>query len=417
MGQQQPFVLDPAGRDVNGEADRLRELGPATRVELPGSIVAWSISEFDLLKQLLADPRVSRDPRAHWPAWQRGEFHDSWIQPWIAPVNMLTSYGPEHRRLRKLMAPAFTGRRTEAMRPEVERITATLLDTLAETPPGATVDLRAAYAFPLPMLVICGLFGIPEESREDLSDLVERIMNTNTTPEEAARTMADIASTFSELVAHKREHPADDLASALVATRDDEGDRLTEVELQATLLLLLSAGHETTVNLIGNAVHALLTHPDQLKLVLDGEVPWDEVIEETLRWAPSVGSMPLRYATEDIEINGGEDAADGRGRTIRQGDPILATFGASGRDPLKHGPDAAEFDIRRQDREHLAFGHGVHFCLGAPLARIEARTALPALFARFPDLRLAVPAEEIEHVPSFIANGHATLPVRLTPAS
>lgn len=362
----------------------------------------------------MADPRVSRDPRSHWPAWQRGEYHDSWIQPWIAPVNMLTSYGPEHRRLRKLMSPAFTGRRTEAMRPEVERITDTLLDELARTPPGESVDLRAVYAFPLPMLVICGLFGIPEETRPALSDLVERIMNTNTTPAEATRTMQDIASIFTDLIAHKREQPGDDLATMLVSTRDDDGDRLTEVELQATLLLLLSAGHETTVNLIGNAVHALLTHPDQLKLVRDGEVSWDDVIEETLRWAPSVNSIPLRYAVEDIEINGGEGAADGRGRTIRQGEPILATFGAAGRDPLKHGPDAAVFDLRRKDREHLAFGHGVHFCLGAPLARIEARTALPRLFARFPDLRLAVPAGEIESVPSFIANGHATLPVRLT---
>ncbi|MFG3252120.1 cytochrome P450 [Streptomyces sp. NPDC048172] len=410
---EQPFVLDPAGRDVNGEAERLRELGPAARVELPGGIVAWTVSEFDLLKKLLADPRVSRDPRQHWPAWQRGEHHDSWIQPWTAPVNMLTSYGVEHRRLRKLVAPAFTGRRTEAMREEVERITAAMLDALAEVPPGETVDLRTAYAFPLPMLVICGLFGIPEESRSGLSDLVERIMDTTTTPEEADRTMRDIASVFDGLIAHKREHPGDDLATMLVSTRDEDGDRLTEAELRATLLLLMSAGHETTVNLIGNAVHALLTHPDQLALVRNGEVPWEDVIEETLRWAPSVSSIPLRYATEDIELTGGGGT---RRLTIRKGEPILATFGAVGRDPRRHGPDAAVFDIRREDPEHLAFGHGVHFCLGAPLARIEARTALPALFARFPDLALAVPPGEIAHLPSFIANGHASLPVRLTPA-
>lgn len=363
-----------------------------------------------MLKRLLADPRVSRDPRQHWPAWQRGEHRGTWIEAWVGPVNMLTSYGPEHRRLRKLMSPAFTARRTEAMRPRVEHLTGELLDALARTPPGEPVDLRAAYAFPLPMRVVCELFGVPEESRAELSDLVERIMNTGATPEEATRTMADVERTFSALIERKRNEPGDDLASALVSTRDEDGDRLTEPELLATLLLLLSAGHETTVNLIGNAVHALLTHPEQLRKVRTGEVTWADVVEETLRWAPSVAYMPLRYAVEDIEL-------EGRGGvTIRKGDPILAAFAAAGRDPLQHGPAAAGFDPARPGPEHLSFGHGVHFCLGAPLARMEALTALPALFDRFPDLRLAVAPADIEHVGSFVANGHSTLPVLLSAA-
>ncbi|MGH3312075.1 MAG: cytochrome P450 family protein [Streptomyces sp.] len=407
--QQQPIVIDPAGRDIHGEADSLRAFGPAALVELPAGIHAWSISSFELLKQLLADPRVSKDPRQHWPAWQRGEFQDSWIRYWVGVTNMFSSYGPEHRRLRKLVAPAFTGRRTEAMRPSVERITGRLLDGMAAMPAGEPVDLRAAYSHPLPMGVICELFGIPEEQRGEMARLIERIMDTSVSPEEAARTAQDVQTAFGALVAFKREEPGEDLTSLLVSARDEDGSKLSEVELLDTLLLLVGAGHETTVNLIGNAVHALLTHPDQLKLVLDGDASWSDVVEETLRWAPSIASLPLRYAVEDIELSG-----DDGGATIRKGEPILATYAAVGRDPGKHGPSAGEFDIRRSDAEHLSFGHGVHFCLGAPLARMEALTALPALFERFPGLRLAVPAEELEPVGGFIAHGYRRIPLMLS---
>ncbi|SCK07861.1 cytochrome P450 [Streptomyces sp. WMMB 322] len=405
-GHAGPVPIDPAGRDIHGEADRLRASGPAVLVELPAGIPAWSVSSFDLLKRLLTDDRVSKDPRQHWPAWQRGEFHDSWIRSWVGVTNMFSSYGAEHRRLRKLVAPAFTGRRTEAMLPRVERITGELLDAMAALPEGEPVDLRAAYAHPLPMGVICELFGIPEEQRPGVARLVEQIMDTSASPEEAARTAQEVQSTFGALVALKREQPGEDLTSVLVSARDDEtGSKLSEVELLDTLLLVVGAGHETTVNLIGNAVHALLTHPAQLELVLNDEVSWNDVIEETLRWAPSIASLPLRYAVEDIELPGGA--------TIRQGDAILATYAAAGRDPGRHGATAGEFDVRRPDVEHLSFGHGVHFCLGAPLARMEARTALPALFERFPALRLAVPPQELEQVESFIAHGYRTLPVLL----
>ncbi|WP_314174849.1 cytochrome P450 family protein [Streptomyces winkii] len=405
-GLSRPVPIDPAGQDIHGEADGLRGAGPAALVELPAGIHAWSVSSFDLLKQLLTDDRVSKDPRRHWPAWQRGEFHGTWIRSWVGVTNMFTSYGADHRRLRKLVAPAFTGRRTEAMLPRVERITAELLDAMAVLPRGEPVDLRSAYAHPLPMGVICELFGIPGEQRPEMARLVERIMDTSASPEEAARTAQDVQSTFGALVSLKREQPGEDLTSVLVSARDDEtGSELSEAELLDTLLLVIGAGHETTVNLIGNAVHALLTHPAQLELVLNGGVSWNDVIEETLRWAPSIASLPLRYAVEDIELPGGA--------TIRQGEAILATYAAAGRDPGRHGDTAGEFDVRRTDVEHLSFGHGVHFCLGAPLARMEARTALPALFERFPELSLAVPPEELEQVESFIAHGYRTLPVLL----
>ncbi|MBO8194744.1 cytochrome P450 [Streptomyces oryzae] len=411
--QQQSVQLDPLGRDIHGEAERIRGLGvSATLVELPAGVHAWYVSEFEALKQLLRDPRVSKDPRQHWPAWQRGEFRDSWLLTWLDRENMLCSYGEDHKRLRKLVAPAFTGRRTAAMLPRVERITTELLDAmerkieLAEVTTSAPhLELRSSFAHPLPMNVICELFGVPEEQRPEMRRLMDLIMDTTLTAEQAAQTAVDMHAAFTALAEAKRAEPGEDLTSVLVSARDEEGDRLSEKELLDTLLLMIGAGHETTVNLIGNAVHALLTHPEQLELVREGKASWDDVIEETLRWAPSIANLPLRFAVEQIELPDGT--------TIRQGDAILSTIASANRDPDKYGERAAEFDVRRPGGEHLAFGHGVHFCLGAPLARMEARTALPALFDRFPKLSLAVPAEELAQVPSAIAFGYAKLPVRL----
>ncbi|MFG2399076.1 cytochrome P450 family protein [Streptomyces lydicus] len=407
MGQQL-VALDPSGSDIYGEAERLRALGPATRVQIPEGPEAWSITSHALLKKLLTDPRVSKNPREHWPAWQRGEYHDSWLQTWVGVNNMFTAYGEDHRRLRKLIAPAFTARRTEAMQPSVERITAALIDGLAAVPAGEVIDLRARFAHPLPMQVICELFGIPgEDTRAELARLAESIM-TSVDPEEAGMTFVATQELLSGLVAHKRRQPAEDLTSLLVSSRDDEGHKMSEQELIDTLLLVLVAGHETTVNLIGNAVHNLLTYPEQFKQVRAGQASWNDVIEETLRWSPSVANLPLRFAVEDIEIEGGP--------TIRKGDAILPSFVATGRDPGQHGPTADEFNIRRPDVEHLSFGHGVHHCLGAPLARMETRIALPALFDRFPDLQLGVPVEELVPSNGFITSGLRSLPIRLTPA-
>lgn len=317
---------------------------------------------------------------------------------------MFTAYGADHRRLRRLVSPAFTRRRVEALRPRVEEITTSLLDRMAAAPDGRA-ELRADFAHPLPMGVICELFGVPENRRADTARLVSEIFDTTTTGERALATLLEVQDLLVNLVAAKREHPDDDLTSVLIATRDEEGSGLTETELVGTLLLVIGAGHETTVNLIGNAAHALLTHPAQLARARAGELPWSDVVEETLRWAPPIAGLPLRFAVEDIELPDGA--------TVARGDAILATYAAAGRDPLRHGPDADGFDVTRPDEEHLAFGHGTHFCVGAPLARLEASIALPALFARFPGLRVDEEAAPAVRLDSFVANGFATFPVRL----
>lgn len=403
-----PYSIDPTGRDIQGEAARLRARGPATLVELPGGVRAWSVTDYELIKRLLTDTRVSRDAYQHWPAWQNGEgeLAKTWsLAIWVQDRNMITAYGTEHTRLRRLVAKAFTARRTSALRPRIEAITQTLLDRLAATPPGQPVDLRAQFAYPLPTHVISELLGVPEDMRPDLLSRMHAIFDTSLSEEDAGANLAALYGLAVNFIEYKRANPGDDLTSNLVSVRDDENDgtRLTETELIDTVFLMYTAGHETTVNLIGQATVALLTHPDQLKLVLTGEAAWEDVIEETLRWQSPLGSLPLRYAVEDIEL---DDV------TIRKGDPILISFGGAGRDPKVHGATADVFDITRPTRkDHLSFGHGVHFCMGAPLARLEAATALPALFQRFPNLALAEGG--LKPLESFISNGHESIPVLL----
>ncbi|MFE0515791.1 cytochrome P450 [Streptomyces sp. NPDC058964] len=402
------FAVDPFGADIPAEAARLRALGPVVPVELPGGIPAWAPTGYDVLKELILDPQVSKDPRLHWRLFPEIGEHPSWgwILGWVGVVNMLSTYGPDHTRLRKLVAPSFTHRRTEAMRPRVEAITTELLDALAAAgADGRTVDLRQGLAHPLPMRLICELFGVPEEMREDTAQLIAAIMDTtDPSPQHAAFVQERIGAVLGGLIAHKVEHPGDDMTTELIRVRDEDGDRLSSEELLYTLLLVIGAGFETTVNLIGNAIVALLRDPGQLTAVRSGEVSWDAVVDETLRVHPSIASLPLRFAVSDLKVGG---------VTVPAGDAIITTYAAAGLDPAHYGADADVFDATRGADDHLAFGIGVHRCIGAPLARMEALTALPALFDRFPDLRLAVGADELRQVPSFIAFGWQEVPVRL----
>lgn len=402
-------VLDPAGTDIHGEAARIRANGPVSQVELPGGVLAWSITGYDAARQALADQRFSKDPRKHWTAYTEGRIGaDFPLIGWVLMDNLTTTHGADHTRLRKLTANAFTPRRVEAMRSSIEKIAATLLDELETTAPGEAIDLKGRYAHPLPAQVICDLFGVPAESRADMLRGGEVNVDTTITPEQAAANVEQWHREMHEFVEAKRRNPGDDLTSDLVAAQAEDGSRLSDSELVGTLHLLLATGTEPVQNLITNAVHALLTHPEQLALLRAGQVSWPDVIAETLRVEAPVAHLPFRFTTTDVEIGG---------VTIPKGEPVLIGFAGIGRDPAVHGADADRFELTRADKEHLSFGHGIYRCIGMPLALLEAEIALSALFDRFAGLALAVPPAQVQPQVTFIMNGRRALPVRLRPAT
>ncbi|HEY9473905.1 MAG TPA: cytochrome P450 [Mycobacteriales bacterium] len=407
MESRCPIVIDRTGKDIHAEAARIRARGPVAEVELPGGVRGWSIVGYEQARHALADHRFSKDPRRHWTAYVDGEIGEDFpLIGWVLMENLTTTYGNDHSRLRRLTSNAFTPRRVEAMRSSIEKITADLLDDLAGGAPGEVVDLKARYAHPLPAQVICDLFGVPARSRAEMLRGGEVNVDTTISPEESAANVAQWHREMHEFVESKRQTPGDDLTTDLIAAQEEDGSRLNDSEMVGTLHLLLATGTEPVMNLITNAVRALLTHPEQRDLVRTGHVSWRDVIEETLRAEAPVAHLPFRFTTEDVEIGG---------VTIPRGEPVLMGFAGVGRDPAVHGDTADDFDLTRPNKErHLSFGHGIYRCIGMPLARLEAEIALPALFERFPDLALAVPPERIEPQVTFIMNGTRTLPVRLT---
>ncbi|MEV8536639.1 cytochrome P450 [Streptomyces sp. NPDC051211] len=410
MLRQCPIAIDPSGRNVHAEAARLRELGPIVKVVLPGGVPGWAVAGHEALRELLADPRrVSKDAYRHWRAWIDGEVTHAWpLSIWVSVQNMITAYGEEHTRLRKPAMAGFGARRVAALRPRVEAVAAERLDALAELPADEVVDLRAHYAHEVPTRVMFELFGIPERSWAMLHKIINGFFDTGISVEEARQNSVDLYETMADLVAYKRAHPADDLTSAMLAARDDEnGARLTEKELTDNLILLFTAGYETSVNLISSAVDLMLRHPAQRELVESGLAAWEDVVEETLRLEPPAANGFLRFAVEDIEIDG---------TVIPAGDPFIVSFASVGRDPALHGADADAFDITRPSRgDHMAFGFGIHYCLGATLARLEAAVSLTALFRRFPEISAAGCPGRLPRTESFISNGLRELPVRLGP--
>ncbi|MEU3184291.1 cytochrome P450 [Streptomyces sp. NPDC006923] len=400
--------MDPAGGCPHAANAELLAAGAVAGVALPGGIPGVAVLGHEALREFLGHPDVAKGAE-HFTALREGRIPDGWPLKTFATVRgMTTADGADHRRLRSLVSRAFTLARVEALRPGIERLTAGLLDGLerAAATGDGVVDLRRLFALPLPLGVIGELLGVNEEYRERLHELSTLVVSTDTGPEEAVEANRELLALLGAVAVARTADPGDDLTSALIAAREEDGDRLSEPELIGTLLLMIVAGHETTLSLITNAVRALCAHRDQLGLLMEGRADWADAVEETLRWDSPVSFFPFRYPVRDLTVDG---------TVIPRGTPVLAGYSAAGRDPSAHGPDADRFRVTRQGRRHLSLGHGAHFCLGAPLARMEAVTALRQLFVRFPELDLAVPERELPRHPSFVGNSVRELPVRLRP--
>ncbi|MER5552509.1 cytochrome P450 [Streptomyces sp. NPDC002793] len=368
---------------------KLRAEGPAHAVRTDDIERVWLIVGYEEARAALADQRFSKD-------WRTAERFSATSNPINA--NMLETDAPHHTRLRKLVAREFTARRIEALRPRVERITEDLLDAMV---PAGSADLVDALAFPLPMTVICELLGVPDIDR-DAFRLLSNAVVTPVSPEKGGEAVDAMGAYLVELIEGKRRAPGDDLMSALIEARDDEGDRLTPDELIGMAFLLLVAGHETTVNLISNGVRALLDHPEQLALLRAEPELIDGAVEEMLRYDGPVQTATFRFTREPVQVGP---------VVIPEGEAVLVALGSGDRDAGRY-PDPDTFDIRRAAQGHLAFGHGIHFCLGAPLARMEGRIAIRALLERCPGLVRDPDGEEPDWLPGMLLRGVRRLPVR-----
>ncbi|MGW5688096.1 cytochrome P450 family protein [Nonomuraea sp. NPDC003754] len=371
----------------------LRGEGPVFPIDFPPGFEAYLIIDHEHGRAALNDPRLSKDMQRFGDYFRAIATEDDLL----FDANMLSSDPPDHTRLRRIVSKAFTPRRVEELRPRVQQITDELIDAFA----GGRAELLDAFAFPLPIIVICELLGVPPEDRDLFREWSALLVNPTFEPDEVERRRAAARATtgyFRDLTEQRRAAPRDDLISALVSL-----DELTEKELLSTLSLLLIAGHETTVNLIGNGVLALLRNPGQLELLRARPELLPNAVEEFLRYDGPVERSTPRFAAEDLEI---------AGTRIPRGAMVHISLGAVGRDPaVVAAPDT--LDITRADTRHLAFGHGIHFCLGAPLARMEGQIAIGTLLDRLPGLALGCAEEELSwRLTGSVVRGLAALPVR-----
>jgi len=380
---------------------RLRADGPAHPVLMWGGVRIWLVTRYAEAKGLLADPRLSKDNAgalALFPAGTAGAF--------ASPLSatMLMTDPPDHTRLRRLVTKAFTARAVAHLRPRIEGIADELLDAIAAAAAHGEVDLIESYALPLPIRVIGELLGVPAADREQFRVGVERILVT-TDQDTLHATMESLAALLTRVIAGKRAAPAEDLLSALVQVGAD-GDQLSEQELLATIYLLILAGFETTVNLIGNGILALLCNPVQLRALRAAPARLPEAVEEFLRFESPLNLATTRFSTAEIRL--GEV-------TIPAGELVMIGLLAANHDGARFDhPD--QLDIGRTANPHLAFGHGVHYCVGAPLARLEGAIALGRLLARFDDIRLADQSPP-HYRNSTLMRGLSALRVRLEPAA
>ncbi|WTF17764.1 cytochrome P450 [Streptomyces sp. NBC_01601] len=371
----------------------LRERGPVHRVRIPEGAEAWLVVGYEAGRAALMNPALSKQ-------WKNASPSFPLSSPAAGP-HMLNQDPPDHGRLRKLVVREFTTRRIEQLAPRVAQITDELLDSMTALPNGRA-DLVDALSFPLPISVICELLGVPTLDHTAFRTWTATVL---TDPDPRARVAAthEVTAYLADLVERKRLEPGQDLMSGLIRTTDEDGDRLSAEELLGTAWLLLVAGHETTVNLISNGVLALLTHPDQLTLLREDMTLLPNAVEEMLRYDGPVETPTYRFTTEPVEIGGTVIPGDGR--------LVLVALADADHDPARF-PDPDRFDIRRPAGGHVAFGHGIHYCLGAPLARLEARIAIGALLERCPRLTLDAHPAALAWREGMLIRGPQRLPVR-----
>ncbi|MFI8390370.1 cytochrome P450 [Streptomyces sp. NPDC085540] len=405
MSEQQPTLLpyaDPAFvADPFPLYQQLREEGPVRRVVVAGGLDAWLVTRYEDGLAALSDARLSSDVRDASDSRILRQLPDTERDSMLS--NMLRSDPPDHTRLRRLVSKAFTARRVAEMRPRIQAITDGLLDAVV---PAGRADLVADFALPLPVTVISELLGVPVDERHDFQHWTDRMLRRGAEPPDPAvvnEAWQHMRAYLTGLVHAKRARPGDDLLSGLVTARDAQ-QRLSEAELIAMVFLLLVAGYVTTVNLIGTGIATLLAHPDQLELLRCNPDLLPGAIEEFLRYDGPVSPGIARFAREDVEIAG---VAVPRGATVLIGSAV------ADRDPERF-PDPDRLDITRKDNAHLAFGHGIHYCLGAPLARLEGQIAIGTVLRRLPGLALAADPDGIRRRPGGL-RGPESLPVTFTP--
>ncbi len=379
---------------------RLRNEAPVFRVTLPDRQTAWLVTRYDDVARVLKDEGFAKDRRN---ALTREQFaRQPWIPAFVKPLmrNMLDLDGRDHDRLRSLVQKAFTPRLVEQMRPRIQQLNEDLLDAVRSRD---RIDLIRDYALPLPTTVIAQMLGVPVQDRHRFHRWSKALFLVSASRWGLLKAIPSVwrfMRYLRGLLAARRADPRDDLVSALVQA-EDGGERLSEDELLAMVMLLLVAGHETTVNLIGNGTLALLEHPDQMERLRGDPGLIRPAVEELLRYHSPVETATERFPREDTAV---------AGVTIPRGETVLAVLASANRDERQFA-DPDKLDLAREPNRHLSFGLGVHFCLGAPLARLEGQLAISTLLRRTSALRLAVPAAALRWRRGMVVRGLEALPL------
>ncbi|MGN9819733.1 cytochrome P450 [Streptomyces sp. SD11] len=406
--QQDPFILDAIAADVHGDAQRLRALGPLVEAVLSDSgLKVLVCPDRDVAERILGDRETFRKNPEHWTDLRDGLVPQGGIMEFATMPGMLNADGAEHRKLRGLVSDAFTARRVENLRPRVEEIVQSLLgDVAAAATTNGFLELRRRFAFELPMQILTNLFGLDPDSGEVLARNYTAI-HASTTAEASLAGKAGVLAVIADLIEAKRRHPADDLTSALIAATDGQDAALDDELLVATLMLFLFAGQATTADLIVNCLKALADHPGELAHVRAGVLSVEDVVKEVLRWNGPIQTIMFRYPVRDVVVPGTDVL-------VKKGRAIAIHVAATGRDERAYGADAATFDPSRDTdiKKHLAFGYGVHYCMGAPLALMMTTTAVAQLIERFDLDRTGAPTSR--PISSFSPNSDAELWMRLS---